>query len=1267
MRNRGILTYSIMAGIASLILTGTALPDDHPRLVVQTGHIQDKFNFLSFQYGSVATFSPDERLVITHYADGTYLWDAATGNEIRRIGQQSDVADVSPMDGNILTVGVDKEPGSQDFILWNPSTGEEIRRLEEVSNSQLDRVNPIDPPTSAIVSVAFSPDGRRIVGGESNGSIRFWDAATGRQISRLNEHSLPVRLVVFSKRDGDRLLTADDSGAVLVWNTSSGKVIQRFVGHSESVRAGVFCCDDKFIVTGGCGAAGCEEADPEWVTIGTGGTMIDIDGAPDYTVRLWDVATGKEQWRFRSASPVNAVAVSPDDRFVFVGSSNDDLVRVLDRGTGKERKDLESDVGPTGGTLSVRLSRDGRVLTADRDGVARMWQFKGNQGLIRFGGGAAGVERIHVTPDGNRILALDSDGTAVVWDTEAGALAGRFPCNGYASPMQIAVQSFRCALALSNDGQLLFDQDRSDNSYILDISTGKQICEIPARKGLIMSAAFSQDDATLLTGLPDGEVRLWNAKTGEPIYAFNAHDRVFDVAFSPKGDLLATNACDWFGRHRITLWEARTGRFRRQISIGALKNYDYDTDSIPLGSSPGVVSSISTMRLTFTPDGGKLIVCGEAGAAAIDIGSGIPGSSGTAPRIYPQATANAADFNDLLAITLDGTAVLTAGYNCEAELRHSSSGKISNRMRGHVGPVTSGGFLDGRLPNNGDKSLFELTGSADGTIRLWDATGTERCELISFRDGTWLVVDPQGRFDTNNLEEINGARWVMPDDPLKPLPVEIFMRDYYEPRLLPKILNGEALTSGTSGSIGNLNRVQPTVAVLSVKQAGAPDVVAVRVEVASVTGEQGGKTVGSGVYDLRLFRDGQLVGQWPDPKTVSQSNLPGNPDDNIEDWRRATKVELDPATGEATRTFAVTLPRRAGLKQVEFSAYAFNEDRVKSATARQTFDIPNELTPIKGRAYIVAFGVSAFENPSWNKGCEAAANDAREMEKVLPEALSHEGDYADVVPIQLIYDRNENRATKRNFKTVLRLLAGEAVDAGELKNIPYAERIRKARPEDLVLLFFATHGLSRNSHFYLLPHDIGADNSRQSPDRTDLLQHCISSDELSLWLKDVDAGDMAMIIDACHSQASVEAGPFKGGPMGCRGLGQLAYDKGMRILAATSKAYESANQGDRENGVGGYLTWALVHDGLEDRKAAEDGIITLKGWLEYGKESVPALHKALAAATPTHTPLIAKNQAARGLRGDFEGDEKSAFQQPSLFDFVRGPNKRDIVILRCSQ
>ena len=104
---------------------------------------------------------------------------------------------------------------------------------------------------------------------------------------------------------------------------------------------------------------------------------------------------------------------------------------------------------------------------------------------------------------------------------------------------------------------------------------------------------------------------------------------------------------------------------------------------------------------------------------------------------------------------------------------------------------------------------------------------------------------------------------------------------------------------------------------------------------------------------------------------------------------------------------------------------------------------------------------------------------------------------------------------------------------------------------------------------------------------------------------------MVMLVDACYSARSVAREGFKPGPMGDRGLGQLAFNKGMRILAASQADDVAREPGKLAQGL---LTYALIRDGIEsdqaDRSPA-DGRITVTEWLTYGASRVPSLHEAI--------------------------------------------------------
>jgi len=406
-----------------------------------------------------------------------------------------------------------------------------------------------------------------------------------------------------------------------------------------------------------------------------------------------------------------------------------------------------------------------------------------------------------------------------------------------------------------------------------------------------------------------------------------------------------------------------------------------------------------------------------------------------------------------------------------------TTGRELRRFEGHNEAVVSAAFS----PNG----RFIVSASHDQTTRIWNSeTGRELIRLVSFTNGTWVVATPEGHFDTNNLEEIKGLHWLISDDPLRTLPLEIFMRDYYEPRLLARVLAGEELRE--IPSLAKVNRAQPRVQIVSVeRELGTSDTVRVTVEIGGVSQQFGTEserwTMTTGVYDLRLFRGGQLVGQWP-----AEPDLASKPvEEEREQWRTAHHVAHFEEGTKKVVLSGIRLPRLAGVKEVEFKAYAFNEDRVKSDTARFAYTVPPDLSPRSARAYLVTIGVNSFADASWN--LNYAANDARRAGSVLKARLESLRDahgeqrYEQVVWVPLVSDTMEEKppverlqATKAHIEAVLKTLAGQPVPTARLMNIPGAKDLRRVNPEDLVVIMISTHGVvdKKQGNFYFLPADI---------------------------------------------------------------------------------------------------------------------------------------------------------------------------------------------------
>jgi WD40 repeat protein len=1177
--------------------------------------------------------SADGRIVVTGSNDGTArLWEAATGREIRRLEGSlpnfvSSVA-ISPDGRTILT-------GSNDGMasLWEAATGREIRRLKG--------------HTKPISSAVFSPDGRSILTGSEDKTARIWEEATSREIRRLEGHSGGVLSVAFAP-GGHAILTGSEDETVRLWDAATGREIRRLEGHGKAGASVAFSHDGTTILTGSVGGS----------------------------VRLWDAATGHELRNFRGhVSTVSSVAFAPDGSTILTGSY-DKSARLWDTNSGREIRRLE---GHEHEITSVAFASDGlTLLTGSLDTTARLWEGSTGREIRRLEGHNEGVSSVAFSPDGRALLTGSQDKTVRFWDLATGRETRRLL--GHSDQVT--------SVAFALDGRTILTGSKDKTARLWDAARGREIRRFEGHRDQISCVAFAPDGRTILTGSWDGSARLWDAASGREIRRLEVDtlggytNGVSSVAFAPDGRTILTAHIGW-----VRQWDVTSGQEIRRYEGHKDLLRPSKGDMVPskriiphetagnnnvegeLPDVPPATKLESFMSVAFGPDG-RTILTGSDG-----------GTTETA-RLWDTVTGREIRrfegrgriFNSV-AYSPDGRRILAGSQDGTASLWELHGGDEIQLFEGHGASIDSVAF--------GPDGHTILTGSKDKSARLWDAaTGREFCRFVSFHERIWAVADPDSRFDTNNLEEIKGLHWVFPDDPFKPLSLETFMRDYFEPRLLPRDLAREGFRPVRP--LSELNRVQPRVGVANVALGAEPGFAQVSVEVASAEGQFGRegrlRQRSTNVYDVRLFRDGQLVGRWPEPPSGDDAKPepdPTNPKDMAE-WRDANLVPL--VDGKATKTFTVRLPHEPG-RTVQFTAYAFNEDRVKSATATAEYTVPAGVPKAEPRAYVVGFGAAGFSDPAWD--LNFSAGDARLATQELGKALKQAGRY-EVVPVVLATDRGtagrparpgESSATAANLKAVLERLAGRPVDPAALAAIPGADKVTTATPDDLVIIFASSHGYTdREGAYYLFPSDIGPVRSagRSIDEERDkaLLDACISSGELSAWLRGVDAGQLALVVDCCHAAATVEQPGFKAGPMGSRGLGQLAYDKAMRVLAASAAddvALEALVKGEGN----GLLTYALIREGLMNSKAAEpERGLTLGGLMKYAEGQVPTLYAEVVKAAEASKGEAggARVLVSRGAElepvvggGLPEGSsllKRNAFQTPALFDYARGRDAR---------
>lgn len=1084
------------------------------------------------------------------------------------------------------------------FCVWETASGRLVRAHRT-------------PGIDSVDVVAVSPDATRVLFAVYN-KVALCDTVTGRAVFEVKTTGVGLPSAAYAP-DGKTVLFAGRNGFAHLYDASTGKELAK-----------IDCTDELAKVANLYVTGVAYLADTGLVTALTDGRVL-----------VWS-ADGKKMLRAVAAheKPVHAVRGSRDGkRFATIELNG--RARVWDAATGKRLADL---AGPDGRyNADVALSSDGATLVTGHGGKGwRVWDV--TTGKERPPRDPAPADRytryVALAPDGTRVLVALADGQAGLVDIDT-----RAEVRAFAS--RVATVS---ALAVAPDGNTVYASGHDGLVRRWDVRTGRMERVCRAHTGAVHGMALSSDGKLLLTVGADKMARLWEVPSGKAVRTLAGHtDAVHAAALSPKADLAVTGGYDNTAR----LWDVATGKELRRFgpNLSWMHSAAFtpdgtqvvtaspDVGQVELGSGPDETARlwdtatgkfvrrfdrhrISVEAITISPDGKHVLTGGGDKTARVwelATGKEVHRFEGHTDRVIA------------VAFVPGGKQVLTGGQDGTARLWSLETGKEVRRFEGHLGTVPT-------VATSADGARA-FTGGGDGTVRVWDAAnGKLLTTLIAFRDGNWLAAAPDGRFDASNLDDLRGVSWVAADEPLHPLAPETFMRDYFEPELFARVLAGEKLSPVRS--VADLNRVQPVVRVSKVTPAsGATDEVSVTVEVAGqerTFARPGGPVlVRSGAADLHLFRDGRLVAL------------------------RAGALALDPRSGRASVTFdRVKLPR-GGQKEVEFSAYAFNSDRVKSDTHRLAHALP-ALDPRKGTAYVVCVGVNGFDEPKWD--LRFAAPDAKLMGDTLAAGLRASGTYDKVVVVTLLseptYDKGGKRtgvastATKANVLAALAVLGGAKPDPALVRAVPAAADLRAARPEDAVILTFSTHGYNGpDGRFYLFPSDLGAARGREVTD--ELLKRAISTDELSDRLRGADAGELVLVADACHSAASVAADGFKPGPMGSRGLGQLAYDKRMRVLAA-SQADDVALEDDR---VGhGLLTYALCKDGLGKLRAdfdPADGVVSVGEWLRYGVRRVPGL--ADEVANGKTRAVSATGRALVPVDG-----KQSVAQLPALFDFTRG-------------
>ncbi len=403
-------------------------------------------------------------------------------------------------------------------------------------------------------------------------------------------------------------------------------------------------------------------------------------------------------------------------------------------------------IGHTGDVWSVDYSSDGRRLaTAGSDTTARVWDAQTGKELLSLHGHSGWVNDIAFSPDGRTLVTASEDASARIWDSQTGEEL--FSIIGTHAFYSLAIRPDSKQLALTSaDGRIsLWNINNSP--------AGTQAEEVfSLAHSEVRLVAFNLDGKRLASGSDDGTVKMWEAATGNELFAWAADDlAVWGLAFNPNGEILAIG-----GNSLVTIWDVSSDVAPNQAILSLA------------GHRQGVPG------LAFTPDSASLITGSQDGTAKVWdtftgqelfrlTGHGPIYSLDVSPDGKRAATANrdgtatvwditSTGSREVLTCSFDHSAFVTAGNFSPDRTRLvtvSEDGVVNIRSS-----VTSQKLLTTTLPITGpilwialSPDNTQLATALGATAEVWDVKTGQRVATISGHQDTIyvLVFSPDGK------------------------------------------------------------------------------------------------------------------------------------------------------------------------------------------------------------------------------------------------------------------------------------------------------------------------------------------------------------------------------------------------------------------------------------------------------------------------------------------------------------------------------------------
>jgi WD40 repeat protein len=488
--------------------------------------------------------SPDGRWAATSKGDdAVILWNVESGARVRELsgGRHAVALAFTPPSDRLVG-------GFEDSIkVWRTTDGKLLGDMERPEGERLN------------LSALFLDHGGKRLLGSTTKYARIWELDSGRLLHTLSGHDKAVRAAGFSPDDRSVASVSTD-GTLRLWSVANGKELLA-LRHDAGVHSAAFSPDGRSVLSGGAdrrirlwsASDGKLLSDMQVRTSATNNVIVSRDErrlllGNGSAVEQWDLASGRmEGTMLRHRMHITSMAFSPDDKRVM---SRGGEVIVWEAASGRVLHRLHAS-----GNGPAEWNGHHVAATDDRGGVV-VWDAATGKELHTLRGDGEQIFDLALSPDGRRLVVgggrIARSGEAIVWDLQSGERVHQLVSD------KEAVRG----VAFSPDGRQIVVVGTGRRAEIYDADSGARLHDLKGHEHWVYAAEFSRDGSLLVTASEDASARVWDARSGRAVAVLKGHQRaVRQAIFSPDGRRVLTASEDG----AVMLWDARSGKRLRAL------------------------------------------------------------------------------------------------------------------------------------------------------------------------------------------------------------------------------------------------------------------------------------------------------------------------------------------------------------------------------------------------------------------------------------------------------------------------------------------------------------------------------------------------------------------------------------------------------------------------------------------------------------------------------------------------------------------------------